>query len=49
LLSAISVTYAATAHETAAAGGIVREDLGARTSGESNVPGVAGAPRETWD
>jgi hypothetical protein len=48
LLSAISVEYAHTAHETDAYGGNVQKDLGAATSGEINVPGVPGALMETF-
>jgi hypothetical protein len=48
LLSAISVEYANTAHETDAYGGIVQKDLGAPTSAEVSVPGVPGALEETF-
>jgi uncharacterized protein with LGFP repeats len=45
---AIGVEYAATAHETDAYGRDVQAILGAPTSDEMNVPGVAGARMETF-
>ena len=48
LLSAISVEYAATAHETDLFGRVVQQILGAPTSGEINVPGVPDALMETF-
>jgi uncharacterized protein with LGFP repeats len=44
----IQVEYAVTAHERDAYGRVVQTILGAPTSGEVNVPGVAGARMETF-
>jgi uncharacterized protein with LGFP repeats len=45
---AIGAEYAATANETGGDGSVVQADLGAPTSDEMNVPGVAGARMNTF-